>query len=86
MKNLKTTTLYALGLALTAGTTFAIARQTAPKANPDSQYRLGPDSMPQEGVPKGEIKGPFVLEKMSLSTRLAARSRNPKKSRPRNSR
>ena len=55
--------LYALGLALTAGTTFAIARQTAPKANPDSQYRLGPDSMPQEGVPKGEIKGPFVLEK-----------------------
>ena len=62
MKNLKTTTLYALGLALTAGTTFAIARQTAPKANPDSQYRLGPDSMPQESVPKGEIRGPFVLE------------------------
>src|SRR5580692_537505 len=29
--------------------------------NPDSQYRLGPDSMPQEGVPKGEIKGPFTL-------------------------
>ena len=55
--------LYALGLALTAGTTFDIARQTVPKANPDSQYRLGPDSMPQEGVPKGEIKGPFVLEK-----------------------
>jgi enterochelin esterase-like enzyme len=33
-----------------------------PKApNPDSQYRLGPDSLPQEGVPKGEIKGPFTL-------------------------
>lgn len=31
------------------------------QANPDSQYRLGPDSMPQEGVPKGEIKGPFTL-------------------------
>src|SRR5262245_35254738 len=29
--------------------------------NPNSQYRLGPDSMPQEGVPKGEIKGPFTL-------------------------
>lgn len=29
--------------------------------NPDSQYRLGPDSMPQEGVPKGEIRGPFTL-------------------------
>ena len=32
-----------------------------PAPNPDSQYRLGPDSMPQEGVPKGEIRGPFTL-------------------------
>jgi enterochelin esterase-like enzyme len=29
--------------------------------NPNSQYRLGPDSLPQEGVPKGEIRGPFTL-------------------------
>ncbi len=29
--------------------------------NPDSQYRLGPDSMAQDGVPKGEIRGPFTL-------------------------
>ena len=29
--------------------------------SPNSQYRLGPDSMPQEGVPKGEIRGPFTL-------------------------
>ncbi len=28
---------------------------------PNSQYRLGPDSLPQEGVPKGEIRGPFTL-------------------------
>ena len=35
---------------------------TAPQApSPNSQYRLGPDSMPQEGVPKGEIRGPFTL-------------------------
>ncbi len=27
----------------------------------NSQYRLGPDSLPQEGVPKGEIRGPFTL-------------------------
>jgi enterochelin esterase family protein len=33
----------------------------APAPNPDSQYRLGPDSLPQEGVPKGEIKGLFTL-------------------------
>ena len=32
-----------------------------PPPNPDSQYRLGPDSLPQEGVPKGEIRGPFTL-------------------------
>ena len=29
--------------------------------NPNSQYRLGPDSLPQDGVPKGEIRGPFTL-------------------------
>ena len=35
----------------------------APAQTPDfnSQYRLGPDSLPQDGVPKGEIKGPFTL-------------------------
>jgi enterochelin esterase family protein len=27
----------------------------------DIHYRLGPDSMPQEGVPKGEYRGPFTL-------------------------
>lgn len=29
--------------------------------NPNSQYRLGPDSMPQDGVPRGEIRGPYTL-------------------------
>ena len=34
----------------------------APKGpDPTSQYRLGPDSMPQPGVPQGEIRGPFTL-------------------------
>lgn len=32
-----------------------------PGPNPNSQYRLGPDSMPQDGVPKGEIRGPYHL-------------------------
>jgi enterochelin esterase-like enzyme len=32
-----------------------------PGPNPNSQYRLGPDSMPQEGVPKGDIRGPYTL-------------------------
>jgi enterochelin esterase family protein len=30
--------------------------------NPNSQYRLGPDSLSQDGVPKGEIRGPFHIE------------------------
>ncbi len=30
--------------------------------NPNSQYRLGPDSLPQEDVPKGEIRGPFHIQ------------------------
>ena len=33
----------------------------AQEPNPDMHYRLGPDSLPQEGVPKGEIRGPFTL-------------------------
>jgi enterochelin esterase-like enzyme len=41
--------------------------QQAP--SPDSQYRLGPDSFAQEGVPKGEIRGPFTLpSKVYLGT------------------
>ena len=36
-------------------------QQSPPAPNPDLHYQLGPDSMPQEGVPKGEIRGPFTL-------------------------
>jgi len=38
------------------------AQSAAPQApGPNSQYRLGPDTFPQDGVPKGEIRGPFTL-------------------------
>jgi enterochelin esterase-like enzyme len=33
--------------------------------NPDTFYRLGPDSMEQEGVPKGALRGPFTLPSMA---------------------
>lgn len=33
-----------------------------PGPNSNSQYRLGPDSLPQDGVPKGEIQGPFHIQ------------------------
>src|SRR5205823_3035240 len=44
-------------------------RQQAPPAvpaapaspNPDMHYQIGPDSLPRDGVPKGEVRGPFAL-------------------------
>ena len=59
-----------------------------PGPNSNSQYRLGPDSMPQDGVPKGEIQGPFHIQSnvyprhpaylLGLCTR-AIRSCNPRR-------
>ncbi len=48
------------------GASLFVQGQTPPAApaqvpDPDAYYRLGPDSLPQEGVPKGEIRGPFTL-------------------------
>ena len=34
--------------------------QKGPDMN--AYYKLGPDSLPQDGVPKGEIRGPFVIK------------------------
>jgi hypothetical protein len=33
----------------------------APTPNTDIHYKLAPDAIPQEGVPVGEIRGPFTL-------------------------
>ena len=51
-----------LALALFAGALAAFS-QAPPAAGPntDAYYKLGPDSLPQDGVPKGEVKGPFTL-------------------------
>jgi enterochelin esterase-like enzyme len=67
MKN----TTHAIVLTLIALAVMAVAQtpkqqKSAPPPQPpgpnaNSQYRLGPDSLPQEGVPKGEIRGPFTL-------------------------
>ncbi len=43
------------------GTAVVARAQTPPGPDPNSQYHLGPDSMAQDGVPKGEIRGPYVL-------------------------
>jgi len=42
-------------------TTPAPAAVAPPAPNMELYYKLAPDSMPQEGVPKGQIKGPFTL-------------------------
>lgn len=34
---------------------------TAAKQNMDAHYKLGPDSLEQEGVPQGKISGPHVI-------------------------
>jgi len=39
----------------------ASAQPPSTGPNPDAHYRLGPDSLPQDGVPKGTVKGPFTL-------------------------
>ena len=38
-----------------------MGQNPADALNPDTLYRLGPDSLEQPGVPKGEIRGPFTL-------------------------
>ena len=35
--------------------------QTPPAVDLNAYYQIGPDSLAQDGVPKGEVRGPFVL-------------------------
>src|SRR5881396_1843713 len=46
-------------LALAAFAFQVPAQPSAP--NPDAHYQIGPDSLPRDGVPKGEVRGPFTL-------------------------
>jgi enterochelin esterase-like enzyme len=54
----------ACAAAIVVGGTFATVSTQAPDPqapNPDVLYRIGPDSLAQDGVPKGELRGPFAL-------------------------
>ncbi|MBM3753007.1 MAG: esterase family protein [Acidobacteria bacterium] len=42
-------------------TSIVLAQPAGMAENTDVYYKLGPDSLSQDGVPKGEIKGPFVI-------------------------
>ena len=48
------------------GVSLAAAQQpavpaTPPPPGPDAFYQLGPDSLPRDGVPKGDVKGPWII-------------------------
>src|SRR5260221_6781305 len=63
------TALRTLFVAAVAFLAAALAQQQAPPAvpaapagpNPDVQYQIGPDSLPRDGVPKGDVRGPVTL-------------------------
>jgi len=50
---------FLLGLAFAAGAAAAVAQTPAVDVN--QYYAIGPDSTEHEGVPKGEMKGPYYL-------------------------
>src|SRR5688572_19056327 len=58
-------------LALMLGAMHAFAADNAPTNRPPAQvgktYELGPDSLPQEGVPKGKLDGPFLFKSQVFS-------------------
>ena len=45
----------------TASTSVFLQGQAPPAPNTDIHYQLGPDSFPRDGVPKGDVRGPFTL-------------------------
>ena len=54
-------TLVAFALLAAAAFSQTPPAATPPAPNMELYYKLAPDAMPQEGVPKGQIKGPFTL-------------------------
>ena len=56
--------LLACAVAVVAGGAITNVFSQAPESaapNPDLLYHIGPDSLAQDGVPKGEMRGPFTL-------------------------
>lgn len=64
MKSISACLAALLSTALSAQTPPPAERQRVPMAeapNTDIHYQFSPDAIPQDGIPKGEIRGPFVL-------------------------
>jgi enterochelin esterase-like enzyme len=52
---------FALSVALSCLLLTVLGNSRALAAGEDAFYKLGPDSLPQEGVPHGKLLGPFTL-------------------------
>src|ERR1700750_1053086 len=65
-KNYLLVALLALIPTLTYGQEPA-ARDNKPAQNAAKIYALGPDSLPQDGVPKGKLEGPFLFRSKILA-------------------
>lgn len=60
-RNTSSTSILALSALFGCLSVLPARAQQPTTPNPDSQYRLGPDSFPHDGVPKGEVRGPYVI-------------------------
>src|SRR5688572_5527270 len=68
---MKLTTRCLLAFVLSALATFpaiesVVAQENPPQRKP-GEYPLGPDSLPQEGVPKGKLEGPLLFKSQIIT-------------------
>ena len=60
--------MLAAPVAIAIGTTLLAAQTATSPSTPSAatrkpgDYPLGPDSLPQDGVPKGKLEGPFAFK------------------------
>jgi enterochelin esterase family protein len=59
--------LYALASAAVPSAAQAQAPAAAPADRKPGDYPLGPDSLPQDGVPKGRLEGPFEFKSQIIA-------------------
>ncbi|MCL4788574.1 MAG: esterase family protein [Verrucomicrobia bacterium] len=64
------TSVLLLGLLLTLAENSTLLAQASPAPRAPAEYPLGPDSLPQPGVPKGKLEGPFLFKSEILANTI----------------